>query len=231
GWIVVYVVGFGNADVLSVAIGVPKLITVLLGLVLTALLVGFMRGGGLLRRFGLCKAQGRCKDYLYYLPLALLSCVNLFGGLAADKGMLESVLFVVSMCLVALLEELIFRGLLFKGMLRSGVRSAVVLSSLAFGAGHIVNLLLGASLGETLLQLCYAAAVGFCYTALFYASGSILPCVLSHAFVNATSGFAAELGGAANTALALGQSAIAVGYGLWLLRRAKRSGVPERAKD
>lgn len=41
-WILVYVIGFGNADSLSEALGIPKLLTVLLGLVLSAVLLCFI---------------------------------------------------------------------------------------------------------------------------------------------------------------------------------------------
>ena len=38
----VYVVGFSNADMLSERIGMPKLVTVAVGLLLAALLLGFI---------------------------------------------------------------------------------------------------------------------------------------------------------------------------------------------
>ena len=73
---------------------------------------------------------------------------------------------------------------------------------------------------DTLLQLVYASAIGFCYTALFHVSGSILPCILSHAFVNSTSIFAIEPSPAGNIVITIVQTILGVGYGLWLLRKA-----------
>ena len=45
-WIVIYVVGFSAADGISENIGIPKLITVILGLLLSVILVGFIHREG-----------------------------------------------------------------------------------------------------------------------------------------------------------------------------------------
>lgn len=222
-WILIYVIGFANADSLSESMGIPKLLTVLFGLLLAAVLLGFIRKHRLSRYFGLCVPKNVRKVYLYYLPLILISSVNFWCGVTIRATFLEILLYILSMCLVGLLEELIFRGLLFKGMCKSNITAAIIVSSLTFGFGHIVNLLLGEPVFETLLQLVYASAIGFCYTALFHVSGSILPCILSHAFVNSTSIFAIEPSPAANIGITIVQTVLGVGYGLWLLRRSKRT--------
>ena len=63
--------------------------------------------------------------------------------------------FVIKMLCVGLLEELIFRGFLFKAMCRESIRWAVVVSSVTFGLGHILNLVNGSgmSLAENLVQI------------------------------------------------------------------------------
>lgn len=221
GWIVVYVVGFANADMLSDTIGIPKLITVLLGAVLSAVLLGFIGKNGLAGHFGLCHFRGSLRSVLWFVPLAVISSVNLWNGVTMNVSVTETVLYILSMCFVGFLEEVIFRGLLFRGMCGSNVRAAILVSSLTFGVGHIVNLLLGAPLFDTLLQLVYATAIGFCYTAIFHTGGSILPCILSHAFVNSTSVFAVEPSREGNLIIAAVQTVLGVGYGLWLLRQTK----------
>ena len=193
-WIVIYVVGFANADAISESMGIPKLITVLFGAVLTAILYAFVRRHSLLEYFGLCKVKDDFKNYSYYLPLIIISSVNFWNGSTVNCPMLESLLYIISMCFVGFLEELIFRGFLFKGMCRSNVKWAIIVSSITFGVGHAVNLLLGAPVLDTLLQLVYASAIGFCYTALFFVSGSIIPCIISHAIINSSSVFAVEAG-------------------------------------
>ena len=222
-WIVIYVVGFANADSISESMGIPKLLTVLVGLVLSVILFGFIRRNGLADDFGLCGFRGSFRDFLWFLPLAVISSVNFWNGVTLNCPVPEAVLYILSMCMVGFLEEVIFRGMLFKGMCRSNVKTAILVSSLTFGTGHIVNLFLGAPLLDTLLQLVYASAIGFCYTAIFWVGGSIVPCILSHAFVNSTSIFAVEPSGGTHILMTVLQTVISVGYGLWLLRGVQRA--------
>ena len=129
-----------------------------------------------------------------------------------------TVLYMISMVFVGFLEEIIFRGFLFGAMQKDGLTWAVLVSSVTFGMGHIVNLLLGEPLLDTLLQLVYASAMGFCYTAIFHTCGSILPCIVSHAFVTSTSIFAIAPTDRQRILTAVIQTLLSLGYGLWLLR-------------
>ena len=217
-WIVLYVVGFSNADSLSEAIEIPKLLTVPVGLILAAVLYGFIRKNRLQQYYGLCPFRGSFRSFLYLIPLTVISSVNFWYGVAIQRPLPEILLYILSMCLVGFLEEVIFRGLLFKGMCKSNVTSAIIVSSVTFGMGHIVNLLLGEPLLDTLLQLVYASAMGFCYTAIFHTCGSILPCIVSHAFVNSTSIFAIAPTDRQRILTAVIQTLLSLGYGLWLLR-------------
>ncbi len=219
--IIVYVLAFGNADSISEAIGAPKLLTCVVGLVMSGLLYGFVRKNSLGNYLGLCGVKTGGRKCLYFIPLIVISSVNLWNGVAINRPAPEIVFHIISMCFVGFLEELIFRGLLFKGMSKNNVTSAIIVSSVTFGAGHIVNLLMGEPLFDTLLQLVYASAVGFGYTALFLACGSIIPCIISHALINSLSIFAIQPGSKGQIIIALVQTAISVAYGLWLLRSAK----------
>ena len=224
-WIVIYVLVFSNADSLSESIGIPKLLTVFAGLALSSLLLGFLRKNSLFPYCGLQKVQAG-KGFVWLLPLVIISSVNFWNGLTLHMPAGETVLYILSMCCVGFLEEVIFRGLLFKGMSKSSITVAIIVSSLTFGMGHIINLLLGEPILDTLLQLVYASAIGFCYTAVFHISGSILPCIVSHAFVNSTSVFAVEPGATGQILIAAIQTVLGVGYGLWLLRKScQKQGV------
>lgn len=221
-WIVIYVVGFSNADMISENIGMPKMLTVCFGLIMSMILYQFIRKNELSDYFGLTGFKGNMRDYIYFIPLILISSVNLWNGLTLNYSVLTSVLSVISMCFVGFLEEVIFRGFLFKGMCRSDVKSAIIVSSLTFGMGHIVNVFMGAPLFETMLQLIYASAVGFCFTVIFYVGGSILPCILSHAVVNSLSIFAVEPSNEMQIIIAAAQTVISVSYGIWLLRSGRK---------
>ena len=213
-WIIVYVLAFGNADTLSEALGVPKLITVMVGLVLTVVLLLFLRKHSLFPYCGLQKVQGG--RWAWFLPLIAVSTVNFWHGLAVREG---AALYLISMVWVAILEEVIFRGLLFRAMEKDGRTAAIIVSSVTFGVGHIVNLLLGAELLSTVLQLVEATALGFCFTAIFMVTGSLLPCILSHAFINCTSFFAIDPTPTGRVVTCLIVTVVAVSYGAWLLKR------------
>ena len=219
-WIIIYVVGFANADAISESMGIPKGLTVIFGAFLSIFLFAFVRKNGLKEYFGLRKSK-RDGKYALFIPLVLISSVNFWNGLTINCPVTEILLYIISMCFVGFLEELIFRGFLFKGMCKSNVKTAIIVSSLTFGVGHAVNLLLGAPVLETLLQLVYASAIGFCFTALFHVSGSIIPCIISHAFINSSSIFAKEPGSEVSIIIALVQTLLAVSYGIWLLHKNK----------
>jgi len=222
GWIVVYVLCFGNADTISESIGIPKLLTCVVGLVLTALLLGFVFKWDLKKHVGLVPMEGNVREYLYFIPLIIISTVNFWNGVTMNVTPLETALYILSMVCVGILEELIFRGLLFKGMSKENVTAAIIVSSLTFGMGHIVNLLYGAPLLDTLLQLVYASGIGFCYTAIFLVCGSIWPCIVSHIFVNSTSVFAVAPGETFNVITAVFVTLVCVVYGLWLMKKYHR---------
>ena len=90
---------------------------------------------------------------------------------------------------VGFLEEIIFRGFLFKMMAKDGLKSAIIVSSLTFGLGHIVNLLNGADFIPTLMQVCYAVSIGYLFVVIFHKSKSLVPCIITHSVFNAVSIF------------------------------------------
>jgi membrane protease YdiL (CAAX protease family) len=93
---------------------------------------------------------------------------------------------------VGFIEEVIFRGFLFKMMAKSNIKSAIIVSSITFGMGHIINLLNGAELVPTLLQICYATATGYLFVIIFHKSKSLVPCIITHCLVNSLSVFNVE---------------------------------------
>ena len=106
----------------------------------------------------------------------------------------EFLFYAMSMLCVGFLEELIFRGFLFRAMEKDGIKSAIIVSSVTFGIGHIVNLIngSGATLLPNLCQVVSAIAIGFLFVLMFYRGKSLIPCILAHQFINVTSFFANE---------------------------------------
>lgn len=217
--IVAYVVLMSLADGLSQQLGVEKLVTAPVGAALAALLMLWIMRRRLGEELGLCRFKGDARRYLYFLPLAVLASCNIWNGVHMNFTAGETALYVISMLSVGVIEELVFRGFLFTALLRDGVRRAVIISSLTFGIGHIVNLLNGAALLPTLLQLVYACAVGFMFTVLFYKGGSLWPCMITHGILNALSAFAVDGTDAVDMLTAAALTVISVLYALWILKR------------
>ena len=91
-----------------------------------------------------------------------------------------------------ILEEVIFRGLLFKAPAKDNIKSAVIISSVTFGIGHIINLFNGSGMNllNNLCQIVFAIAVGFLLVTIFYRGGSLLPCIFVHSVINMLGTFA-----------------------------------------
>ncbi|MBQ7775948.1 MAG: CPBP family intramembrane metalloprotease [Lachnospiraceae bacterium] len=189
-WIGLYVVLFSVADSVSASIGIAKLVTAPFCIVMTGFLYVWICKNGLKEKYGLCKFKGELKTYLYFIPLVLLTSIHVWWGLRLNMSVLETLLYILSMLGVGFLEEVIFRGFLFKAMCKDNVTSAIVVSSITFGFGHIVNLLNGRDIPETLLQICYATAIGFLFTIIFYKGKGLWPCIVTHGVFNSLSVFA-----------------------------------------
>lgn len=193
-WIVVYVIAFSAGDNLSASFGVEKSVTVLVGCVLTAMLAAWIYRNDLSKEYGLCPSKVPAGRLLYYLPLMLLASVNLWFGVTLNLTVLETVLYIIAMFFVGFLEEVIFRGLLFKAMAKDNLKAAIIVSSVTFGLGHIVNLFngSGADLFSSGLQVMYAIAAGFMFTVIFYKTKSLWACIITHGCLNGLSAFANE---------------------------------------
>lgn len=141
--------------------------------------------------YGLIKVTD-LKSYLYFIPLLVIITVNLWGGIRINNTPSEIVFHVITMINVGFIEEIIFRGFLFQMMAKDNVKSAIIVSSVTFGIGHIVNLLNGAEFLPTVLQIGYAISIGYLFVIIFYKSKSLIPCIITHALFNSLSIFNAE---------------------------------------
>lgn len=217
--IAVYVVGISTADGLSEQLGITKVVTLPVALLLSAFFYGWIRKNRLQPYYGLRPvASADYRKYLYFLPLLVLSTANFWNGVVFERPLLDAVLFIGSMLFIGFLEEIIFRGFLFKALSKKSMRSALIISSITFGMGHIVNLLNGADFLPTLLQIGYATALGFLFTVLFMKTKSLWPGILAHAAINATSLFAVAGDGSVQLVSSLVMVVLSVGYALYLLR-------------
>ena len=138
-WIISYVVLFSVADSFSASLGTEKIIAAPVAIVFTLLLLVFVSKHNLKEKYGLCSFNGSLRNFLYFTPLLLIMSINLWNGVTMKLSVLETVLYILSMLCVGFIEEIIFRGFLFKALYNDNVKLAIVISSVTFGIGHIVN--------------------------------------------------------------------------------------------
>lgn len=191
-WIVVYCVLQSVGNPLNKVIGIEYATSAVFCILQTIVLFTFIRKNNLQKLYGLCKTPVPAWRFLYYVPLFILASGNLWNGAALNYTPAETVCRIVCMLCVGFLEEVIFRGFLFVAIAKDNIKSAVVISSVTFGIGHIINLFNGSGMNlvNNLCQIVFAVAVGFLLVTIFYRGGSLLPCIIVHSAINTLGTFA-----------------------------------------
>jgi len=164
--------------------------------------------------------------WLFWLPFVPV-VGNLLGGLSVTDPR-QIMLFFLMAVLSGFVEETLFRGLILRALLPTGIWRAALISAALFGGMHILNVLSISSPAYALLQVGYAAAIGFGYAALVIRTGTIWPLILAH-FLTNFAGFMAAGGAGATGPVAVREivfSAVYIilfsVYGTYLLRSDRR---------
>ena len=212
--IVIYVVVFGNLRTL----GDDNPYTVI-GLLLMALAMYlFVRSNGLMEKYGLDRWVSDPGKMLYLIPLWIVSSGNLWGGIGLRYRGLSLACALASFALVGFVEEMLFRGFLFKAMLKDGnAVQAIIISSLTFGMGHIVNILVGKGHLETFVQMFFAIMIGLIFTMVYYKGGSLWPVIIAHSLIDMLSVFAVD-NPLADRIYIITTVVLAIGYSVYLYR-------------
>lgn len=160
------------------------------------------------------------KKMLFLLPMVMISTVNLWHGVALRSAPMETALYMLSMICIGFIEELLFRGYLLQYLQKYAAKRAVLICGLTFGMGHIVNLINGADLYSTILQIIYAVAIGYMLSVFVEETGHILPCCVFHATFNALSAFANEavITKISEAILCAVVTTLAIGYGVYVYK-------------
>lgn len=136
------------------------------------------------------------KALLIVIPALIISINNfpIFAYFDGRTDLVEPVytvyLFALECLSIGFFEEIIFRGLILTLFLKKlpktkqGVFQAVVLSSLVFGAVHLLNLFTGASFGNTILQIGYSFLVGMMWAVMYLKTKNIWIVMALHASYN-----------------------------------------------
>ena len=124
--------------------------------------------------------SGMAVRFLYYIPLIIVALAAFVGGIMFD----ESGLFIPNLIFtlgIGLTEELYFRGIICN-MWKDTETKAIIISSVLFGLSHLLNVMGGTGLAETLLQMAFAFTYGVVMAFVILRTKSIWPCILLHAF-------------------------------------------------
>lgn len=191
-WIGLYCLLNALGRPLSAIIGVEDSATMVINGLLSLVLFLWIRKSGRMQYYGLCKSTVKSVRFGWYLPLVLFASANLWMGVTWCTPLPDTLCYVLSMLCVGFLEEVIFRGFLFKALAKDSVKVAVVVSSVTFGIGHILNLFNGSGMDllENLCQVMGAIACGFLFVTIFHRGGSLIPCIIAHGVNNAVYVFA-----------------------------------------
>ena len=191
-WIAAYCGLQSLANPLNKAIGIEYAASAAFCMLQNVVLFTFIRKNDLQQRYGLWKSPVPARRFLYYVPLVILASGNLWNGISLPASPAETACRIACMLCVGFLEEVIFRGFLFTAIAKDNIKSAVVISSVTFGIGHIINLFNGSGMNlvNNLCQIVFAIAVGFLLVTIFYRGGSLRPCILAHAGINTLGTFA-----------------------------------------
>ncbi|MGL4762268.1 MAG: lysostaphin resistance A-like protein [Sarcina sp.] len=186
----------------------------------------FIKKNKLSEYYGLCKSSVPAKKVLYYFPLLIIASVNLWFGFKMNFTLVETLFYILSMFLVGFLEEVIFRGFLFKALCKDNVKIAIIVSSLTFGLGHIINLFNGSGVDliSNLCQISYAVAIGFLFVTLFQRGKSLWPCIIAHSVLNALGAISnREVSGDYTILVAIVLIVVSLGYSLFLTKKTPNS--------
>ncbi len=194
--IVIYCALQSLANPLNKKIGIEYSASAVFCILQSIILFRFIRKNNLLERYGLCKSSVPARRFLYYVPLVVLAAGNLWNGAAVNYSLSATVCRIACMLCVGFLEEIIFRGFLFKAIAKDNLKSAIIISSVTFGIGHLLNLFNGSGMDlvNNLCQICFAIAVGFLLVTIFYFGGSLFPCMITHSAINTINTFTNKTG-------------------------------------
>lgn len=129
--------------------------------------------------------------HLIYLPLVIFCCSNIIEALITNTtkvneiNVLNIIYGLISAILIAVIEELLFRGQLFKELKdQHGRLKGILLSSLFFGAIHLLNISSLNTILICLVQSVYTFALGIILCVLYEKTKNIIIPIIFHFLFN-----------------------------------------------
>ena len=196
--ILIYVIVMSNIETVcsnqpsNLALQIWRLIPA--AVILVALLLGIARAKDFERLGFLQHTSFPWCETLFLIPMLIVATANLWNGAVMRYALLDTVWYIIAMLCIGFIEEILFRGYLLQLLLKRSIKVAVIVSSLTFGLGHIINLVNGAEILPTFLQLIYALAIGVMLSVFVIKTERIIPCCIFHGVFNALAAFSNESG-------------------------------------
>ncbi len=183
------------ANNISEKIGIESSVTFLFNIIFSVFLYIFIKRKNLLKYYGICRSNISADRFLWYIPLIIFTSNNLWLGFSFNISFIKASFYILNMLCVGFLEELIFKAFLFKALCKDNIKTAIMISSISFGIGHILNLFNGSGMQilDNICQIIGAIACGFLFVFIFYRGGSLIPCILAHSINNSLSIFSNEV--------------------------------------
>mgnify|MGYP000455395400 CR=1 FL=1 len=130
--------------------------------------------------------------FIVYCLYAVVSGIYLcFLGEHGDvKAFYNIIFFFIAVCLVGLVEELVFRGVVFNLLLRAfpktkgGITGAVVLGGVLFGLMHFSNMGAGVKFSSCLIQVISAGLMGVLFCMIYASTRNFWMLAIFHTVVD-----------------------------------------------
>lgn len=221
--IAVYVVGSSIMSDVSSAIGTAYSAEMVFNIIFSSIVFLFIKKNGLNEHLRLQKPEVSVKRMLFYIPMIAVPLVGTGISVGAEYAGPVLLCHTIAMFFTGFIEEIIFRGFLFNGIAVKSTKRAVIITSLTFAIGHIVNLLNGYDLADNLIQVVYAVGCGFMLAIVLVRTESIIPCIVFHMLNNMLTAFIADDGTMVMLAV---RFAVMIAYTVYIIR-----AVPAKAEE
>lgn len=159
------------------------------------------------------------RDYIWFIPVIFAEMLPFISGLKEELIFGEVVIIFLFTASVGFTEELYFRGLIAKSMIEKSMPLTIILSSFLFSVGHFLNLLTGAGLIDTLLQVVFAFIFGIVALEISIVTGNIGIAIIWHWAHNFISLLTTSNDGERSFYIEIIQGIILILYGLFLWRK------------
>lgn len=126
------------------------------------------------------------KDILIYVPLLIVLVIIFIGNDGLNLTSIPNLLLmlIIQICVIGVIEEIMFRGIILKALEGKGTTVAVLISSVLFGITHALQLIGGQSLEDTILQIIYAFVLGAVLALLVLHKHTLMATILFHGVHN-----------------------------------------------